>query len=423
MATKKRFSEQNEDKYSFGWDLPVKWEEGDISGEYLLPEVNIYPNNKFGDIARSQGLETARNWRKVKEGTTAGINRFASPVTEGAVTAVSFSPAGDAIDAMDFYNAAMKGDGMGMALAGLGFVPVVGNAAKKAGKYARKSLEKLGDKATDTFIYVSKKIDDSKDKFDRLKAPNVNKEGFEYTDNENDYKNFMDRLILGGLDKLGLENGITVNIKKNNSIFKGQRSENFRFSETEGDPSRNSLDVQDFILEKRPINGNSSKFDRKNVEVIVPEGDSDYSVKAAHEHGHLVDFIRHLFSRSFDDTVNGKIPGFNIKKVHPLLRDYFLKDNGDATEILQRVGQVKNYFKISDPNYNLTPKDWAYARKNYVKDTGIDNQMQKMFRAVKDPKAFLDWANPLVPAIGGAALVLPYSNSNNENKRRFDYEQ
>lgn len=45
---------------------------------FSLPEINIYPQNRFGDIARSQGLETARNWRKVKEGTTKGINDFAN---------------------------------------------------------------------------------------------------------------------------------------------------------------------------------------------------------------------------------------------------------------------------------------------------------------------------------------------------------
>lgn len=28
---------------------------------FSLPEINIYPNNKWGDIARKQGLETARN--------------------------------------------------------------------------------------------------------------------------------------------------------------------------------------------------------------------------------------------------------------------------------------------------------------------------------------------------------------------------
>lgn len=31
---------------------------------FSLPEINIYPQNRFGDIARSQGLKTARNWKK-----------------------------------------------------------------------------------------------------------------------------------------------------------------------------------------------------------------------------------------------------------------------------------------------------------------------------------------------------------------------
>lgn len=143
MATKKRFSEQNEDKYSFGWDLPVKWEEGDISGEYSLPEVNIYPNNRFGDIARSQGLETARNWRKVREGTTAGINRFASPVTEGAVTAVSFSPAGGIVDAADIYNDLSKGNYAGAgATAALAFLPW-GKMVRKGGSALRRQALRL----------------------------------------------------------------------------------------------------------------------------------------------------------------------------------------------------------------------------------------------------------------------------------------
>lgn len=47
-----------------------------VAASFSLPEVNIYPQNRFGDIARTQGYETAKNWKKVKEGTTAGINTF-----------------------------------------------------------------------------------------------------------------------------------------------------------------------------------------------------------------------------------------------------------------------------------------------------------------------------------------------------------
>ena len=63
-------------------NLP-KYSNGGVTQEpveavFGLPEVNIYPQNEFGDIARSQGITTARNWRTVKEGTTKGINDFAN---------------------------------------------------------------------------------------------------------------------------------------------------------------------------------------------------------------------------------------------------------------------------------------------------------------------------------------------------------
>ena len=38
-----------------------KGEQGEKLPIFGLPEVNIYPNNQWGDIARKQGLQTARN--------------------------------------------------------------------------------------------------------------------------------------------------------------------------------------------------------------------------------------------------------------------------------------------------------------------------------------------------------------------------
>ena len=34
-----------------------------VEATFGLPEVNIYPQNEFGDIARSQGINRARNWK------------------------------------------------------------------------------------------------------------------------------------------------------------------------------------------------------------------------------------------------------------------------------------------------------------------------------------------------------------------------
>ena len=77
----------------------------DTVATFGLPEVNVYPNNRWGDIARSQGLETARNWRKVKEGTTKGINDFGKTIYESLSTVGGFMPIiGDGQDISDFYH-------------------------------------------------------------------------------------------------------------------------------------------------------------------------------------------------------------------------------------------------------------------------------------------------------------------------------
>ena len=61
---------------------------------YSLPEVTIYPQNKFGDIARSQGYTTAKNWQTVKQSTTAGINQFVNDPRTQFVLATVPLPSG-----------------------------------------------------------------------------------------------------------------------------------------------------------------------------------------------------------------------------------------------------------------------------------------------------------------------------------------
>lgn len=60
-----------------------------VAAVYSLPEVTVYPQNKFGDIARTQGYETAKNWQTVRNATTAGINEFVNdPRTQMVLAAV-----------------------------------------------------------------------------------------------------------------------------------------------------------------------------------------------------------------------------------------------------------------------------------------------------------------------------------------------
>lgn len=74
------------------FDLIPEYEDGkdnSVVAVYSLPEVNVYPQNRFGDIARSRGYETAKNWQAVKNATTAGINGFANdPRTQFVLAAL-----------------------------------------------------------------------------------------------------------------------------------------------------------------------------------------------------------------------------------------------------------------------------------------------------------------------------------------------
>ena len=107
----------------------------DVVATFGLPEVNVYPNNRWGDIARSQGLETARNWRKVKEGTTKGINDFGKTIYESLSTVGGFMPIiGDGQDISDFYQSYKDNDKLGMTLSAIGMIPVVGNIATVTNK-------------------------------------------------------------------------------------------------------------------------------------------------------------------------------------------------------------------------------------------------------------------------------------------------
>lgn len=81
-----------------------------VAAVYSLPEVTVYPQNKFGDIARTQGYETAKNWQTVRNATTAGINEFVNdPRTQMVLAAVPM-PSGIEVlsDAINIGKSAFK---------------------------------------------------------------------------------------------------------------------------------------------------------------------------------------------------------------------------------------------------------------------------------------------------------------------------
>lgn len=71
-----------------------------------------------------------------------------------------------------------------------------------------------------------------------------------------------------------------------------------------------------------------------------------------------------------------------------------------ATEQTARGTQIKNYYGLNEGNQDITPAMWEYARRNYVKDTGINNNMTEWLNSVdeRDIIAFTKWLSKHSPA-------------------------
>lgn len=113
----------------------------------------------------------------------------------------------------------------------------------------------------------------------------------------------------------------------------------------------------------RNKNSSLGSYNRNNRQTII-----------SHEIGHA------LSGKSPKRT---KIEGFDVGNT------YFSRNNYD--ELAQRGLQIKNYFGLTNSNQEVTPSMLKYAYKNYIKDTGIDNDMMEFFSSITDFNKAAKW--------------------------------
>lgn len=108
---------------------------------------------------------------------------------------------------------------------------------------------------------------------------------------------------------------------------------------------------------------------------------------------------------------------YNVRQYfkRPEGRDYFRQSR--ATEQTARGTQIKNYYGLNEGNQDITPAMWEYARRNYVKDTGINNNMTEWLNSVdeRDISAFVKWLSNNAPVIA-APLIGGTMYGNNDSK-------
>ncbi len=182
---------------------------------------------------------------------------------------------------------------------------------------------------------------------------------------------------------------------------------------------------RDKILSSKPFEGPVSEFNRKfNRNYEVEDGAAGLLTqgytKPFQETG-ITDIGNRATAHEFSHYVywpNSHPPGFN-----PTIdfKDYFLPKASGAGEITARGTQLKNYFRLRE-GQSITPEMWEYAKKNYVKDTGLDNDMTEFFNSVDSNRLqeFLNWLNKHSPIIAtpiGLKTIYGINNaSTNTNK-------
>lgn len=129
--------------------------------------------------------------------------------------------------------------------------------------------------------------------------------------------------------------------------------------------------------------------------------------------------IRRTVSHEMDHAIH--VPGEAPKGFDTSLTDlsgYFSARNG--TELTGRGTQIKDYYGLSSPDQEITEDMLRYAAKNYVKDTGMDNNMTEFFKSIVDWKEAAKWLSKWSTIIGTPVTISKmneYDNSRTLERR------
>ncbi len=114
--------------------------------------------------------------------------------------------------------------------------------------------------------------------------------------------------------------------------------------------------------------------------IVVHDGKmSNKSIVLSHEFDHAL----HIPDTPLPDEVFYP----RVKRIHG---NYFTRDNN--TEVAARGSQIHDYFGHTG-NEPITAENLQYAKKHYVRDTGIDNLMHDFLWSIKDEHLSIvaDW--------------------------------
>lgn len=340
----------------------------------------------------------------------------------------------------DFFNIGNLAGGFGMRNFGPKLKPVK-DMAVGGNKWARaRVISKAIDEAVNK---GNPKVKSINNEIGRIKAGNIPDGTYEFKDNNFKLPDYVTpnspadpielhatRLANGGFDRLpetvnGQRYFNTGNFNwayKSNSMYPkihyydkapletiGKVSDDFTNASISKKPDGESFMKSKGLLDNNMIFATSGTGNiyvgRRGLSRVASEfGDNNIRRTVSHEMDHAI-------------HVPGEAPkGFDTSLTD--LSDYFSARNG--TELTGRGTQIKDYYGLSSPDQEITEDMLRYAAKNYIKDTGMDNNMTEFFKSIVDWKEAAKWLSKWSTIIGTPVTISKmnkYDNSRTLERR------
>ena len=152
-------------------------------------------------------------------------------------------------------------------------------------------------------------------------------------------------------------------------------------------PNSNSLLYKQKLLDevKGMVDGygGAMSFIKKDG---FPNGIILYTPKRINKH--LYPALSHELDHAIHYPIE-PLKGFDFSKLSNNLQKYFSSDG--AAEISARGSQIKDWLGYAYPSQQITEEQLKNAAKNYISETGLDNNMTQFFKAITNYKDAADW--------------------------------
>lgn len=326
---------------------------------------------------------------------------------------------GDFMDLKDFYDSYKSGDKTGMLLAAAGLVPLIGGVSSNINR-ARRGIKKVARNEHDII-----KDDELVSKFPKYAKPNspigdaLNRHRLRLE--RGTYRRLVgeDPSIIGFdkdrnpiLDFAGIDFDLK-SVKDKSSIE--ALMDDFGISEKEAIEYLKSVEDEPMFAVGSRIYWNPDILDKggEEIKLYLRDGFNEQSknIMVSHEVDHII------------HTPNEKPEGngFDFSKLSDEAKEYFSYDNG--TEIAARGSQVKDYFGMTNDAQRITPEMLEYAKRHYVEDYGIDNNMTDFFNSITDFEKAAKWLSTNASAGLGTYWLLDRNLKPDKDKVEIKYQK